>query len=128
MRDFPTPFVAYLHRYDATTENDEGRVVPSWAPPKTQPGIPFRVITWAPIVTQEVEANRPVIRYELYVPAQLVHTDGSSIADPGPHDVIDLPEANPFGIARFEVVGWPRDYTHGFHGWKAGKVIDLQRT
>lgn len=129
-RSFPTPWVAYLHRYSGSTENDEGRTVDAWTPAKTATGIPFRVITWAPVVTQDVGAqgNQPLIRYELFVPPDLVDTDGNPLADPGPRDVIDLPEDNPFGIARFEVQGWPRDYTHGFHGWPAGKVIDLQRT
>lgn len=128
-RSFPTPWIAYMHRYDGSAVNDEERTIDTWNPPKNVAGTPFRVIGWAPVVAQEVEANRPIIRYELFLPPTIRHAvSGIVLPDPAPRDVIDLPENNVFGIARFEVQAWPRDYTKGFHGWEAGKVVDLQRT
>ena len=89
--------------------------------------MPVRVIAWANNgPTFEPEQNRSVERLELFLPPVLRDLDGEAVDDPGPMDVIDLP-TNSGGTIEYEVQGWPRDYTHGFHGWQAGKVVDLQR-
>lgn len=132
MREFPTPYVGWLHRYQAGVTGPTGRPIDAWVPAKTDPGTPFKYIQAIPIDMRDVETGRPFALVELYLPPRLVTQDDAGewtvpLDDPLPKDVIDLADANPFGIARFEVQGWVKDYTKGFHGWEAGKVLNLQR-
>jgi hypothetical protein len=126
MREFPTPWTVYLHRYTPGVTDAHGVPTKAWVPARGSEGIAIKVISWSNSgPTYEPEQNRSVERMELFVPPVLRGADGEPVADPGPMDVIDLPSGT--GTVEYEVQGWPRDYTHGFHGWQAGKVIDLQR-
>jgi|GEM_PF-618902 len=127
MREFPTPWVVYLHRFDAGATNAHGVPTKAWSPARGEEGEAVRVIAWSNNgPTFEPEQNRSVERLELFIPPVLRDLDGNAVADPGPMDVFDLPDSLG-GTIEYEVQGWPRDYTHGFHGWQAGKVVDLQR-
>ncbi|DAZ90346.1 hypothetical protein [Mycobacteroides abscessus] len=145
----PAPWIAALHRYDSTAVNAENAPVRRWAPPKDQRGTLFWVQGWAPpggAGDPEYQKDRSAQRIEMYMPPVLIDIDGNEIDDPGPVDVIDLPDVNSLRGVRpgragllqalaqnriewetFEVQGWPRDYTKGFHLWQPGKVVDLER-
>lgn len=126
MLDFPTIWTVGLHRYDASAVNAQGAPVKRWNPPKSEPGELIYVIGWAAQggVSPAYEPNqdRTVLRMELYLPPVLHNVNGDQVDDPGLMDVIDLP-----AVGQCEVLGPIRDYTRGFHGWRAGKVLDLQR-
>lgn len=122
MRAFPTPFVVGLHRFVPGLVNDENVPLKEWEPPQDVEGEQVRVITWAPTgVAYEPENNRTVLKLELYIPPQLQNTDGDDVDDPKFMDVVELP-----GTGLCDVQG-VRDYTYGFHGWKPGKVVDLEK-
>jgi hypothetical protein len=117
---YPTPYVVGWHVH---TEGgpDRFRQPPIYTPPKTQPGTPVRVIQWAAPQSdssgrdgvQMPGYERVIIDVQLFVPPSF---------RPSPKDLIDLP-----GMGQFEVVGYPEDYNHGFHGWQPGNVINLHR-
>jgi hypothetical protein len=126
-REFPTPWLVGIHRYTAGTVNAHNEPTKTWTPPKDQPGEMVRVIGWGPLgPSYEPIQDRSVMKLELYTPPTLRDENGSPVIDPGPYDVIDLPSGDG-NVTQWEVQGWPRDYTHGFHGWRAGKIVDLQR-
>ena len=119
---FPTPYIVGHH-----VRNPDGpdrfREAPTYTPAKNQPGTPRRVIQWAAAKSdtggrdgaQMSGHQRTEVTVELYC--------GPDWA-PGLGDLIDLP-AGPAG--QFEVVGYPEDHTHGFHGWAPGSVVNLRR-
>lgn len=129
-RDFPLNKIAYLHRYASTERSGSNAPIKAWIPPKEQLGTPVRVINWAPLGPSYETEDEPVSKIELYVPPKL-HTqdfEGNwtvEVPQPAPKDVIDLP--GPDGVQHYDVVGHPRDYTQGFHGWEPGLVIDITR-
>lgn len=122
MREFPTPQVVGLHRFvTGLVANDENVKPKEWEPPTDLEGEQIRVIGWAPTgVAYEPEANRTVLKLELYIPPQLRNIDNDAVDDPKFMDIVTLP-----GQGRCDVQG-VRDYNHGFHGWRPGKVVDLE--
>ena len=120
MREFPTPWVVGLHRYTAGAVNAHNEPTRTWVPAKHVPGIQIKVIGWGPRSVEPVEGHS-VDKLELYIPPVLFDLAGDRVADPGPLDLIDLP------TGQYEVQGLPRDYTHGFHGWPAGKIVEIQK-
>ncbi|MFG1794135.1 hypothetical protein [Nocardia sp. NPDC049149] len=119
---FPTPYVVGWHVRD-TDGPDRFREAPTYTPAKSSPGTPVRVIQWAAAKsdssgrdgTQMAGHVRTELTVKLYVPPEF---------NPAPGDLIDLP-AGPAG--QYEVVGYPEDCNHGFHGWRPGNVINLRR-
>lgn len=145
----PTNLLGALHRYNPAVVNAENAPVRTWTPPKDQRGILFWFQAAAPpggAGDPEYIKDRSVDRVELYIPPVLIDIDGNAMDDPGAMDVIDLPDKNSLrGVRpgragllqaldddrimwnRYEVQGWPRDYTNGFHLWQPGKIVDLER-
>lgn len=119
---FPTPYTVghHVRNPDGT---DRFRTAPSWTPPRDEPGVPVAVIQWSPAKSnaagndgrQMVGHDRVELAVELYAPPEF---------QPQPGDLIDLP-SGPAG--QYEVVGYPEDYNHGFHGWAPGNVVNLRR-
>ena len=100
------------HTLDSGGVDAEGNPVTEYVPPLDDPGTPTDVITWAPAQTTEPEIGRVVHDIDLYL---------GPTGTGRPQDVVDLPDG------QYEVVGWPLDWTHGPHGYKPGKVIQLKR-
>lgn len=112
---FPTLYVVGVHRYSSTAVGDYGRDVPTWTPPKDQPGDSHPVMGWAsPSSTEPKLAghDRVVVEVELYVPPDF---------QVGPHDVIDL------NGDQYEAIGYPEDYTGSPFGFPGGRVVNLRR-
>ncbi|WP_280246159.1 hypothetical protein [Nocardia abscessus] len=115
---FPTPYTVGHH---ACTPGgpDPHRNPATYTPPKNQPGTPVPVIQWGvPESTEPKLAGHDrtvIVDVELFVTPEF---------NPNPGDLIDLP-AGPAG--QFEVVGYPEDANHGFHGWRPGSVVNLRR-
>lgn len=112
---FPTPFTVGWHVYSTTTTDGYNRQVPAYTPEKTAEGTPKAVYGWAnPTNTEPKLAghDRVVVDVELYTPPGF---------NPGPHDLIDLPQG------QFEVIGYPEDYNHGPFGFQPGYVVNLRR-
>lgn len=119
---FPTPYTVGYHAR-TNTGPDRFREAPTYSPPRSSPGTPVGVIQWAAAKSdasgsdgrQQLGHDRVEMTVKLYVPPGFA---------PQPGDLIDLPAA-PAG--QFEVVGYPADYTRGFHGWAPGAVVTLRR-
>lgn len=119
---FPTPYIVGWHARNPDSP-DRFRAAPTYTPAKDQAGTPVRVIQWAAAKsdssgrdgTQQVGHERTELTIKLYVPPEF---------QPSPGDLIDLP-AGPAG--QYEVVGFPEDHNHGFHGWQPGNVVHLRR-
>lgn len=126
---FPTPWVIDLYRFQGAGTAQDQSTIGGWLPPRDGPGEAVRVIGWAPIGPSYEDQNTgvAVVKYELYIPPQLRNTDGEAVDDPGPNDYVKLPINSTLSV-EYEVVGWPRDYSHGPFGFAPGKVVDLQRS
>lgn len=116
---FPLLFTIGVHAYSDGGRDAHHNPVPVYTPPLDQPGTPRRVCGWSAAGSSEPAPegapNRVDTDVILYAPTGLL----------GPHDVVDLP-AGPAG--QFEVIGYPADYDHGFHGWAPGLVqVRLRR-
>ena len=118
---FPTPYtVGWQVRTDP---GDRHRGPPTYAPPKDQPGTQVPVIQIGAAKSSAAARDgrqlagheRTEVLVALYVAPDF---------QPNPGDLIDLP-AGPAG--RYEVVGYPEDYNHGWHGWAPGNVVRLRR-
>jgi len=120
---YPTPYTVGLHRYAGGDTNAHGQVVKTYEPPLDEPGLQVRVTQWVPTQfgVPEPEVGTTMQWLELFVPDVLVDVDGNAVDDIGGFDLVDLPDG------QYEVDGPPWDYTRGFHGWKAGKVVRLKR-
>lgn len=117
---FPTPYTVG-HHARSTESGDRFRGAATYTPPRDQPGTPVQVIQWgAPDSASGARDGQQVPGYD----RTIVDLELFVLPDfrPGRGDLIDLP-----GIGQFEVVGYPHDYTHGFHGWQPGNVVDLRR-
>lgn len=115
---FPLLFTVGHHAYSSTTQDAHGNDIPVYMPALTQSGVQRKVIGWSTPSTDEPKLaghDRVVVDVELLVP------EGFPAQ---PRDVIDLP-AGPRG--QFEVIGYQQDYNHGFHGWRPGSVLALQK-
>lgn len=123
MTDFPTPYLVGLHRYVQGAANAHGKPVKAYQPPKNQAGLQIRVVQWVPSQsgTFEPESDSEFQWVDLFVQSQLTDENGNAVDDIGPFDLIDLPQG------QFEVDGPLWDYSKGFHGWDAGKVVKLRR-
>ena len=120
---FPTPFTVGWHH--ATESGEDGYGDPNivYTPPleddNGQPvtGAPVRVHTWAPPGARgmpEPDPGRVIHDLDLFVPP------GTACS---PSDVVEVP-----GMGRFEVVGWPLDYTTSpFAPGLGGLVVELKR-
>lgn len=117
---FPTPYTVGVHAYSSTSVGGYGRDVPTWTPPKDEPGTPQAIHGWAsPSSTEPKLAghDRVEVQIEMYVPAAF---------QAGPHDVIDL------NTVQYEVIGYPEDYTGSPWaflpgGFVGGRVVNLRR-
>ena len=110
---YPTPWVVGWHTYTPGVEDSHGNIGEStYEPPLDEDGEPRRVIYIAPGGSSEPNEVRVEHDIDLGVPADFTAH---------PNDVVDLPEG------RFEVVGYPADYTRGPFGFQPGKVVELRR-
>lgn len=119
---YPTPWTVGWHSSTAGDEDAEGNAGESTYTPelgdKDNPvdGAPVKVIAWAPATSTEPQLGRVEYDIDLYcVPG----TVGK------PNDVVDLPLDR--SVGRFEVVGWPLDWTKGPFGFTPGMVVQLRR-
>ena len=119
MRDFPASQLVYVHRYTTTGRNSHNVPIKTFVPQLDSEGEAVMVIQWFSVLT-EPKSDQPVERVELYVPPTLRDPDGNEVDDIKPEDMVNLPHG------RYSVSGI-RDYTTGFHGWRALKVVDLER-
>lgn len=113
--NFPTPFTVGHHVFSTTSEDGYNRDVPTFTPAANVAGVQVKVYGWANPVGAEPKLaghDRVAVEVELYAPPGF---------NPGPHDLIDLPNG------QFEVVGYPEDYMHGPFGFQPGYVINLRR-
>lgn len=122
---FPAPWTAYIHRYNPAAVNDHNIPVKAYDPPREQRGNPIKVIQWETSSVSEPQPDNSVYQVNLYIPPVLRNPAGNAVDLPGWMDLIDLP-APKGGFDQFEVKGI-RDCTHGFHGWKAGYMVELER-
>lgn len=123
MTDYPLRYTVGLHRYVEGDVNAHGKVVKEYQPPKDQAGLQVRVVQWVPTQfgVPEPEVDTTMHWLELFVPEVLTDVDGNTVDDIGAFDLVDLPEG------QYEVDGPVWDYSKGFHGWSAGKVVRLKR-
>jgi hypothetical protein len=109
---FPTPFEVGWHTWSAGTATGRNTPTDVYTPALTATGTSVKVIGWAPTRETEPNATRVESDIDLFVPPGVASQ---------PKDVVDLP------IGRFEVVGWPQDFTYGPFGFQPGAVIKLKR-
>lgn len=117
---FPTPYRVGWH-VRSVGGADRYRDVITYTPAKGQVGTQVSVIGWAAPQSggasrdgsYQVGHDRIIVDVELFaLPA----------FRPGRGDLIDLP-----GDGQYEVSGPVQDWNHGFHQWRPGNVIPLQR-
>lgn len=119
---YPTPYTIGWHVRQPDGP-DRFREPPTYIPPKGAAGTPVKVIQWSAAKSdaggrdgvQLTGHERTELTVELYVLPGF---------NPVLGDLIDLP-SGPAG--QYEVVGYPEDYNHGFHGWTPGNVVNLRR-
>ena len=115
MSDFPTPHTVGWHSYTAGVEDDHGNPgEATYSPGLDEPGTPTAVIFIAPGGSSEPNVVRVEHDLEIGLPPDA--TVGA------PQDVVDVP-----GVGRFDVVGYPDDYTLGPFGFTPGKIVKLRR-
>lgn len=121
MTIFPTPFTVGWHTYTPPVEDANGGIVTDGfhTPPLKDEdgnpvlGTPRKVIYIAPGGSSEPNEVRVEHDIDLGVPPDFTAT---------PQDVVDLDGE------RFDVVGYPDDYTRSPWGFRPGKVVKLRRT
>lgn len=108
---FPTPYTVIHEVFNGAGEDDLGNDTETWAT-----GVEVAVIQLAPSMVESVAGytSRVVADVDMSVPPEL------SVSV---RDRFTLPE--PFG-GPFEVVAL-EDYNHGFHQWRPGSVVKLQK-
>jgi hypothetical protein len=119
---FPTPWTAGWHTATAGTDAHNNPTntthTPELVDDDNNPvdGTPVKVMCWAPAESVEPGINQVVYDLDLYCPPGTVVN---------PDDVVDLPLDR--SVGRFEVVGWPKDFTKGPFGFTPGMVVQLRR-
>lgn len=118
---YPTPWVVGWHHSDPDAVDAEGNPGNVYTPElgdSNNPvdGTPVKVMGWAPATSTEPELGRVEHDIDLFCPPGTVSK---------PNDVVDLPLDRSTG--RFEVVGWPLDWTKGPFGFTPGMVVQLRR-
>lgn len=110
MTKFPTPYTVLTEAYSGSTYDAHGNYTDSWLAPVEQP-----VIGWyTPVSTEPKIAGRDQVIVDL----ALMTPPGFVI---GPLDRVTVA-----GV-RFEVIGYPEDYTHGPFNFNPGLVVNLKR-
>jgi hypothetical protein len=110
MPGFPTPYRVRVYGYIGTVIDAHGNVTDEWDDIAHE----VAVHGWAPPSSdREMVGGRTAITrgLDLYAPPE---------TPIGPQDHVEV------GGVRYEVVGYPEDYTHGPFAWQAGLRINLQ--
>lgn len=130
---YPTPYVVGVHFHSRGAVDAHNNSVDVFIPSLDEDGTPLAVIGWQPAQSSEPSGQyeeRVIVDLELLVPPSFPARE---------RDVIDLPDGLvypsayswppllPAGIARYRVVGAPRDMTKGPFGFQPGKVLMLRR-
>lgn len=119
---YPTPWTVGWHHSSSGTPDGEGNPDTVYTPDLVDEddelvdGTPVQVMGWAPASSTEPQLGRVEHDIDLYCPPGTVGR---------PNDVVDLPVDRSAG--RFEVVGWPLDWTKGPFGFTPGMVVQLRR-
>ena len=122
---YPTPWTVGWHHSEPGTEDAEGNTgettyTPDLGEDSDNPldgiGEPVQVMGWAPATSTEPQIGRVEYDIDLYC------TPGTACR---PNDVVDLPLDR--SVGRFEVVGYPLDWTKGPFGFTPGMVVQLRR-
>lgn len=119
---FPTPYTVGWHHHSDGDDDGYGETADIYTPPLVDvhgtpvAGAPTQVHGWAPPGARgnaEPDPERVIHDLDLFVPITV---------ESSPKDIVDLP------VGRFEVVGWPLDYTHGpFSPGFGGLVVRLKK-
>lgn len=118
---YPTPWTVGWHTATSGTDAHNNPTATTFTPALGDDdapvdGAPVKVMGWAPASSVEPGINQVVYDLDLYCPPGTVVN---------PDDVVDLPLDR--SVGRFEVVGWPEDWTKGPFGFTPGMVVQLRR-
>lgn len=116
---YPTPFTVGWHTAVTPAGDDpETTYTPALVDGSNEPvdGTAVKVMGWAPATSTEPQVGRVEHDIDLFC------TPGTACR---PNDVVDLPLDRSLG--RFEVVGYPLDWTKGPFGFTPGMVVQLRR-
>lgn len=113
---FPTPLTVGWHTADTSGTDAEGNPATTYTPDLDEAGTVVKVMGWAPATSTEPQIGRVEYDIDLYCPPGTVCK---------PNDVVDLPLDR--SVGRFEVVGYPLDWTKGPFGFTPGMVVQLRR-
>lgn len=105
---FPTPYTVSRHPYTGDTEDALGNTIPTFGTP-----VSVEVYTIAP---HTVEQGSTTLTETQHVDLDLY----------APKTAVSVKDRFTVNGDSFEVVG-VQDWTQGFHGWKPGIVIELQK-
>lgn len=111
---FPTPHTVLWHTADMSGEDAHGNPTTTYTPDLDEDGEATPVIFIAPGGSSE--PNEVRVEHDLEIGLPPDSSKG------GPQDVVDVPN-----VGRFQVVGWPDDYTLGPFGFRPGKIVKLTR-
>lgn len=99
-----------LHSYSPGADDGYGNPLPTYDPPKDQPGTSYNVLGWvtsAPPVESRGGEDRVIIDLQLFAPTSF------------PANAYDIVDA---GGTQYEVIGSGEDYTSG-PWWNPGMVV-----
>ncbi len=107
-----------IHIYSAGARDRYNSVIPTYSPPKDEPGTRLKVYGWTVRSSTEPPSPGPsshnivVTEVDLFAPADFPI---------GPYDLVDLPDG------QYEVIGEPEDFQHGPFGSKLGVLVKLRK-